>query len=55
MKDQKMPDGECHGREIPDRGVTTGVTDTHGAGKGALKRGFTDCQRIGKDTKSDKL
>lgn len=30
-KDQKLPDGTCHGRDLPDCGVSTGVTDTYGA------------------------
>jgi len=51
---QRLPDGKCHGRDLPDRGVSTGVEDTYGAGKGGLKRGYTDRQGISNATKSDK-
>ena len=54
MNDQKHPNGECAGRDIPDRGNGTGVTDTYGADKGALGRGFTDRSSISSDTKSDR-
>lgn len=54
MKDQKMPDGECHGRDLKDCGARSGVTDTYGAGKQGLEQGHTGRMPIGKDTKSDK-
>lgn len=51
---QKLPDGKCHGNDLPDRGVSAGVTDTYGAGKGGLNNGFTDRKDISGATKSDK-
>lgn len=54
MKDDKrLPDGKCEGRDLPDRGVTTGVTDTYGAGDG-LSKGYTGGQSIRGETGSDK-
>lgn len=53
MNDQILPNGECAGRDLPDRGTGTGVTDTYGAGGGALDRGFTDRSSIKGDTRSD--
>lgn len=52
QNDQKLPDGKCHGREMPDRGTSTGVTDTYGAGNGALNRGFTDRAPMGRGTET---
>lgn len=54
MNDQRLPNGECAGRDLPDRGTGTGVTDSYGAGNGALDRGFTDRSSISSHTKSDK-
>lgn len=54
MKDKKWPDGKCEGRDLPDRGVSTGVTDTYGVGKDDLGKGYTGGQSIRKDTGSDK-
>ncbi len=53
-KDQKMPDGTCHGRDLPDRGTIDDNASQYGAGGGATSRGFTDSAKIGSDTKSDK-
>ncbi len=53
MEDQKMPDGTCHGKDLPDRGVSSGVSDTYGAKNGDLERGFSGRSSIGKDTRSD--
>lgn len=53
MNDKRFPDGECEGRDLPDRGIGTGVTDTYGAGKGGLARGFTDASGIGKAAERD--
>jgi hypothetical protein len=52
--DQKRPNGECFGRDLPDKGCKTNVSDTYGVGDGDLCRGFTGGEKIGKDTKSDK-
>jgi hypothetical protein len=54
INDQNLPNGECAGRDLPDRGMMTGVTETYGADKGALNRGFTDRASITGDTKSDR-
>ena len=52
--DQCFPDGTCHGRDLPDKGVSTGLSDDYGAGKNGLERGFVDRQGIGSATKSDR-
>lgn len=46
------PNGQVQGdtKDLPDRGVSTGVTDTYG---GDLKQGFNNHGGIGSDTKSD--
>jgi hypothetical protein len=55
MKDKRFPDGQCDdGRNIPDRGVSTGVTDNYGAGSGDLEKGFIGGKQIRRDTGSDK-
>lgn len=54
MQDKKMPDGKCEGRDLPDRGATTGVTDTYGAGKGSFDKGYTDNKGIRSSTQSDR-
>jgi hypothetical protein len=53
-KDQRLPNGKCEGRDLPDRGVNSGVTDTYGAGKDGLGKGYTGGTSIRKDTGSDK-
>ena len=52
MNNQKMPSGECHGRDLPDRGNRTGVTNDYGAG-GAMDTGHMGAERMGSATKSD--
>lgn len=54
MNDQKLPDGTCHGRDLPDKGARTGVSDTYGAGMSDMNRGHMGAEKIGADTKSDK-
>ena len=53
MDNQKLPDGTCHGRDLPDRGNKAGMPDNCGASGKDLDRGHTGSQGIGKDTKSD--
>lgn len=54
MEDKRIPDGECAGKEMPDRGCMTGVTETYGTGKKDLQRGYSGGTGIGADTRSDK-
>jgi hypothetical protein len=55
MKDQRLPNGKCDdGKSMPDRGATTGVTDTYGTGRADLERGYTGGQSIRRHTGSDK-
>ena len=53
MKNQKQPDGTCHGRDLADAGIKTGVSDTYGVSSKDLAQGFSGRQGIGSDTKSD--
>jgi hypothetical protein len=53
MENQKRPDGTCHGRDLPDQGIKTGVSDTYGVSSKDLAQGYSGGQGIGKDTKSD--
>lgn len=49
MKDKRFPDGKCEGRDLRDRGVTAGVTDTYGAEKTDLGKGYTGGTSIRKE------
>lgn len=51
--DQKLPNGKVAGRDLPDKGSRTGVTDTYGTSDGDLGRGYSGGESIVKDTKSD--
>ena len=53
MNDKRLPDGQCEGRNLPDRGVATGVTDTYNTTTNDLERGYTDKSSIRKHTGSD--
>lgn len=55
MCDHKMdmPNGEVSGKDLPDKGFKTGVTDTYGVGGDDLNRGYTGGDKIVKDTKSN--
>jgi hypothetical protein len=53
MDDKRWPDGDCAGKDLPDRGVSTGVTDSYGVGSQDLKRGYSGGSGIRKDTGSD--
>lgn len=53
MNDQKLPDGQCHGRDLPDRGSFRENADQYGVDDGAANRGFTSRQTISGNTGSD--
>lgn len=47
----QRPTGETGGKDLPDRGVRSCVTDTYG---GNLERGYNNGGSISSDTHSDK-
>jgi hypothetical protein len=49
--DKKRPDGKVEGKDLPDAGNRTGVTETYG---GNLDRGYQNEGSMGGSTKSDK-